>query len=384
MTFSIDEEIKKEFLLEAKDIIADIENILLSIENDYQTSSIKKEDYINHLFRLVHTLKGSSLCAGFEEFGKFIHIKETVLVGVRDGMIAMEPNLVEILIDSNDLLKEHTSELTNNFDVKGNFDSCSERLTDYMNLLKPKLKSVENPDPVASSDAGLEENIAPAAQNTESQEHGNENIQLGTKADLLSDPKLAKEVLDHENVKILILDDEEEIRNYIQFSLEEFANFELISTGNPIEAKEIVEKNKDLDLVISDIYMPEMTGIEFASAVRTIDPHLPIIMISGFASRSMVIELIKLKVFQYLDKPFSEKKLTSVVYEAIRLKKARQHIEGLSRQNFKLYRLASAVIKCLDPSKMQVHDLDSQKLNELDGMLREVADNTHQLLKLVA
>ena len=107
---------------------------------------------------------------------------------------------------------------------------------------------------------------------------------------------------------ILVLDDEEELADLIASQLE-FYGFETTVYNNPLEAKEFLQTNS-VDLIISDIRMPEMTGDKFYLALKeelqTSTP--PIIFITGFAEISKD-DAIELGAKTLIHKPFEMKTL---------------------------------------------------------------------------
>jgi len=79
--------------------------------------------------------------------------------------------------------------------------------------------------------------------------------------------------------RILIVDDDEQIRNMLRMTLER-AEYEVVEAGDGVEAV-AVYKAQDIDLVITDIVMPEKEGIELIMELKGINPAVAIIAISG-------------------------------------------------------------------------------------------------------
>jgi len=72
------------------------------------------------------------------------------------------------------------------------------------------------------------------------------------------------------------------------------------------EALEIFEANKDdLDIILTDWNMPEMTGLELVKAVREIDTDIPIVMITTEGGKASVVEALQAGVNNYVVKPFT-------------------------------------------------------------------------------
>jgi len=100
---------------------------------------------------------------------------------------------------------------------------------------------------------------------------------------------------------ILVTDDENSIRNSLREILE-FEGYTVSEAGSGSEALEIVGDEK-VDLLLLDIKMQGMDGIEVLEKIREGDPDLPIIMISGHGNIEVAVEATKLGAFDFLEKP---------------------------------------------------------------------------------
>jgi len=97
-------------------------------------------------------------------------------------------------------------------------------------------------------------------------------------------------------LKILLVDDEPSVRKLIRISLER-AGYAIVEAGNGQEA--LSKFSEDVNLVLTDIIMPQMNGLELARRVGESHPDLPILFMSGFNE-----EFHGLAPVQYLQKPF--------------------------------------------------------------------------------
>lgn len=119
-----------------------------------------------------------------------------------------------------------------------------------------------------------------------------------------------------ENSRLLIVDDEAVIRDGLKRILEgESFTVETCSSG--YSAIETMQK-RDFDLIITDLKMPGMSGLEVLKTVRTLQPHIPVILITGFASVDTAVEAMKNGAFDYLTKPFVPDLLLEKVQSALR------------------------------------------------------------------
>ena len=115
--------------------------------------------------------------------------------------------------------------------------------------------------------------------------------------------------------KILIVDDEPDMLKLLSMILREKTSYEITTTNNPIEAKELV-KQGGFDLVISDLKMPGLDGMEIIDAVKKIDEDIPVIIITAFASVESASEAIQKGGFDFIAKPFKPNDLRIVIERA--------------------------------------------------------------------
>ena len=108
-------------------------------------------------------------------------------------------------------------------------------------------------------------------------------------------------------MKILVVDDEILIRNVIKEYLEN-ENYSYLEASDGLEALEIVKKNKDIDLIIMDIMMPNMDGFSAIKEIKTIK-EIPIIMLSARKEEYDKLLGFDIGIDDYITKPFSPKEL---------------------------------------------------------------------------
>lgn len=102
--------------------------------------------------------------------------------------------------------------------------------------------------------------------------------------------------------RILIVEDDEAMQEALVESLED-EDFEAVGAGTGKEAVRIAEGDQ-FDLVVSDIRLPGLSGIETIRALKQNHPGLKCIVITGYASADTPVQAIRLKVDDYLFKPF--------------------------------------------------------------------------------
>ena len=119
----------------------------------------------------------------------------------------------------------------------------------------------------------------------------------------------------------LIVDDESSVRAYVKAILER-EQFQAIEAEDGIQALRLVEKlGEVLDLIVSDINMPNGDGVTFVCSVRESFPVLPIILISGYADHEL--QWHPSTSFEFVQKPFFPPALLRAVENATKNMKLR-------------------------------------------------------------
>jgi two-component system response regulator PilR (NtrC family) len=102
--------------------------------------------------------------------------------------------------------------------------------------------------------------------------------------------------------KILVVDDEQDVRETLESVLAKL-EYEPIVAGSGKEALDLMKKNK-IDIILSDLYMPEMDGIELLKRVKTENRNTVFLMITAHPTIETAVDAIKKGAYDYLTKPF--------------------------------------------------------------------------------
>ena len=117
--------------------------------------------------------------------------------------------------------------------------------------------------------------------------------------------------------KILVVEDESAIRRVLMKILsEESDSYQVEEAEDGLRGLEAI-KNKDYDLVLCDIKMPKMDGVEVLEAARKIKPEIPFIMISGHGDLDTAVNTMRLGAFDYISKPPDLNRLLTTVRNAL-------------------------------------------------------------------
>ena len=121
---------------------------------------------------------------------------------------------------------------------------------------------------------------------------------------------------------LYLVDDEKNIRESIKTYIPwgEFGVTQVITAKNGMEALEKMQLSTP-DVLLSDIRMPKMNGIEFATKVKEFYPDCIILFLSGYADKEYLKSAIQLEAFQYIEKPIDINSLQSILAEAVSKKK---------------------------------------------------------------
>ena len=142
---------------------------------------------------------------------------------------------------------------------------------------------------------------------------------------------------------ILIVDDE---KNYLVIleALLAPEGYEIITEDNAFNALRLI-KETDLDLVITDMKMPGMNGMVLLEEVKSIDPELPVIIMTAYGTIEMAVEAIKKRAYDYITKPFRNEELKLTIKKALEFYSLKKENRLLSEALSDRYRYGNMIGK---------------------------------------
>ncbi len=162
--------------------------------------------------------------------------------------------------------------------------------------------------------------------------------------------------------KILVIDDQRSIRNTLKDVLE-YEKHVVVTAENGEEGVEIFKKDKP-DVILCDIKMPNMDGMEVLEKIMSIPYEVPVIMISGHGNIDTAVEAIKKGAYDFIEKPLDLNRLLVTVRNAIEKKDLVKETTILKRKVSKTYDMIG----------------ESEAILKVKGMIDKVAPTDARVL----
>jgi DNA-binding NtrC family response regulator len=131
--------------------------------------------------------------------------------------------------------------------------------------------------------------------------------------------------------KILIVDDEPDMLKLLSMIIREKSPYEVTTTNNPVEAIELAKKG-GFDLVISDLKMPGLDGIEIIEAVKRLDEDTPVVIITAYGTVESASEARLKGGFDFITKPFRKEQILFTIDKALKWLKVQKENKMLKEQ----------------------------------------------------
>jgi two-component system NtrC family response regulator len=154
-------------------------------------------------------------------------------------------------------------------------------------------------------------------------------------------------------VKILVIDDDESLRRVLEYNLAQ-EGYAVLTASSGEQGLDLLRK-EGADLVVTDVRMPGMDGLQVLEGVRKVDPNVQVIILTAFGTIEMAVEAMKAGAFHYISKPFNRDELKLTIKKALQLKELERENVAL-REELKVRTGLDAII-AESPPMSQVLEL---------------------------
>jgi DNA-binding NtrC family response regulator len=166
-------------------------------------------------------------------------------------------------------------------------------------------------------------------------------------------------------MRVLIVDDEEVLRDVLDAVLRR-EGFEVLSAASGEEALSVLDA-EEVDLVILDVMLPGISGIDTLRAIRISNPHLPVIVITAFSSIDGAIDAMKMGAFHYIPKPFKNEEVIITVNKALEQRRLSHENERLKAELSEKYSYSNIIGK-------------SETMRKVFDLIRQAAPSRSNIL----
>src|SRR5512140_2745408 len=135
-------------------------------------------------------------------------------------------------------------------------------------------------------------------------------------------------------IKILVVDDEHLIRWSLEQNLKK-QGYEVVTAGNGEDALRIVREEQP-DLILLDIQLPGMSGLEVLEKVKEFDEDIIVIMVTAHGGLETAVNAMRLGAYDYLNKPFNLDEMAIVIRKSLETSDLRREVVGLRSEHKKI------------------------------------------------
>jgi len=128
--------------------------------------------------------------------------------------------------------------------------------------------------------------------------------------------------------RLLVVDDEPNMLRLLKTILMDKTGYEVVTTNNPLEVNKLLQE-APFDLVITDLKMPLVDGIDLVDIIKKINPGLPIIIITAYGTIETAEEAIQKGAYDFITKPFRKETILITIKRALEWKKMQGELAAL-------------------------------------------------------
>jgi DNA-binding NtrC family response regulator len=158
--------------------------------------------------------------------------------------------------------------------------------------------------------------------------------------------------------RILVVDDEEQMRGLLVKVLER-KGYQVSVCGNGADALDFLER-EPADLVVTDVRMPGLSGMEALRAIKELNPEIVVIIMTAFGSIDQAVQAVKEGAYDYINKPFKIDEMLLTIEKALEERRLRHEVSALRQELRTRYHFENLIGK-------------SRAMQEIFGLIEQVA-----------
>lgn len=292
--FASDPEMVAMFVNNANELLEQIETDLVAIEKVAETERVS---VVNRIFRSAHTIKGESGFVGLNTIGKLAHTMENLLDQVRESKMEPTARVVSTLLSSLDVLRSllDNVEESNGYDISEALDSLI--ALNHEPTAAP-VTEVSAPAPVVAVQEVVVREVAPspaAATTVAIEKPATATTQTRT--------------------RVLVVDDEPIVRSLVSRQFGK-AGINVDQAESAEVAQQMMRKSL-YHVVICDLNLPGISGVELLPKLKAISPLVQVIMLTGDANLVTVLESLENGAIDFVPKARDYASLLPPVIDAL-------------------------------------------------------------------
>ncbi len=129
--------------------------------------------------------------------------------------------------------------------------------------------------------------------------------------------------------RILVVDDEPNMLRLLKTILMDKTGYEVETTNNPLEVEKLLKEQGPFDLVVTDLKMPLVDGIDLIDIIKRINADIPIIIITAYGTMETAEEAIRKGAYDFITKPFRKENILITIRRALEWKRMQGELAAL-------------------------------------------------------
>ncbi len=131
--------------------------------------------------------------------------------------------------------------------------------------------------------------------------------------------------------RILVVDDEPNMLRLLKTILMDKTGYEVTTTNNPLEVSKLLQED-DYHVVITDLKMPLVDGMDLIEIIKKIDRNLPIIIITAYGTIETAEEAVQKGAYDFITKPFRKETIIITIRRALEWRRMQEELQALKNQ----------------------------------------------------